>query len=258
MKKLLSVSIATLALAAVADYSITVGITAITTTELNTVIPAPFTSLEGGNTIPVSQLVKAANLPDDTMLYYYNGTSFEAWKRGTGDWQTTDIASTKKDGITVSPGADTVVLGPGNAIWLVLPSAPAAEGQKIYVYGKPVSGYAEDSTTTTVAAGKTTLIGNPRVKNAKDTSGTEADLTIEGANTGDTISIIDSEEGSLTTYKYNGEEWGYYEEPEAGVSGLPVWTSAGNLRIGAWQGVWYKSLGSSSVTLTWTDVEKER
>ena len=237
MKKLLSVSIAALAFAAVADdYTpITVGVTEITATGKNTVIPAPYTSLGGGNSVPVSQLVKAANLPENTMLYFYNGSSFDAWKRGTGDWQVTDIVNTKIDGVTVSAAAGDVNLGPGKAIWLVLPDASTT--QKIYVYGKPVTSY-----TSTITARGTALIANPK--------SVAATLSISGMANGDVISIIGSDELSTYTYDSTKNQWGSKVKHESG-KGLPQWTPFNSFSFSSGTGIWYTFKGSSDVTITW-------
>ena len=237
MKKLLSLSLAAAAIAAVADYQpIQVGVSEYTSAGLNTVIPAPYTSLAGSETIPVSELVKVANLPAGTMLYYYNGNNtFDAWIKGTGDnagkWVGSDVLD--KDGVSCSPGADTVVLGPGKALWLVL--AASSTTQKIYVYGKPVTTY-----SSTVSAGKTALIAKPK--------STTSTLEISGMANGDVISIIESE--GLSTYTYNGSEWGSKVKPASG-KGLPQWQAYSSFSFAAGTGIWYTSKGSSDVTITW-------
>ena len=69
MKKLLSVSLATLAFAAVAEYQpLTVGVTTITPTTQDTIIPVPYTTIGSSTDVSVHDLVKAANLPNNTML----------------------------------------------------------------------------------------------------------------------------------------------------------------------------------------------
>lgn len=238
MKKILSVSIASIALAAVADYTpIEVGVSEYTSAGINTVIPAPYTSLSGSETIPVSELVKVANLPDATMLFYYNGATFDAWVKGTGanagKWIGSDIKN--KDGVSCSAGADEVVLGPGKALWLVLSTSSTT--QKIYVYGKPVASY-----SSTVAAGKTALIANPKA--------TDATLSISGMANGDVISIIGSEGLSTYTYDSTRTQWGSKVKPQSG-KGLPQWTGFTSFTFSSGTGIWYTSKGSSDVTITW-------
>ena len=238
MKKILSVSIASIALAAVADYApIEVGVSEYTSAGINTVIPAPYTSLSGSETIPVSELVKVANLPDGTMLFYYNGTGFDAWVKGTGanagKWVGSDV--TTKDGVSCSPGADQVVLGPGKALWLVLSTSSTT--QKIYVYGKPVTSY-----SSTITAGKTALIANPKSANAT--------LAISGMANGDVISIIGSAGLSTYTYDSTKNQWGSKVKPNSG-KGLPQWTEFTSFNFASGTGIWYTSKGSSAVTITW-------
>ena len=238
MKKLLSLSLVAAAIAALADYQpIQVGVSEYTSAGLNTVIPAPYTSLAGSETIPVSELVKVANLPTGTMLYYYNGSTFNAWIKGTGDdaykWVGSDVKD--KDGVSCSPGADTVVLGPGKALWLVL--AKSSTTQNIYVYGKPVTTY-----SSTVDAGKTALIANPKSANST--------LSISGMANGDVISIIGSEGLSTYTYSTTKSQWGSMVKPAVG-KGLPQWTAFDSFSFPSGTGIWYTSKGSSPVTITW-------
>lgn len=236
MKKLLSLSLVAAAIAALADYQpIQVGVSEYMSAGYNTVIPAPYTSLAGSETIPVSELVKVANLPAGTMLYYYNGSTFDAWIKGTdgnaGKWVASDVKD--KDGVSCSPGADTVVLGPGKALWLVLTESSTT--QKIYVYGKPVATY-----SSTVAAKNTALIANPKSGNST--------LSISGMANGDVISIIGNAGLSTYTYDSTKEQWG--SKVKSGKS-LPVWTAFTSFTFPAGTGIWYTSKGSSAVTITW-------
>ena len=151
MKKLLSIAIAALATAAVADDVVTtgnqVGVTKITTTNQHTVVAVPYTKLADGTAIPVGQLVKAKNLPPGTQLHTYVGGQYSAFERnsdGTG-W-------TAGTGNNEPPST----LAKGSAIWIVLPSAPAAnESKDIYIYGK-----FEASVPQTVTEGAN-LLANP-------------------------------------------------------------------------------------------------
>ena len=101
MKKLLSVSIAALAFAAVADdpvYSpIQVGVTEIatSTTQTDYIIPVPYQTI-GSTTSAVSvhDLVKAANLPEGTKLYHYNGASYQVWEALGGTWTPPSVVTT--------------------------------------------------------------------------------------------------------------------------------------------------------------------
>jgi len=156
MKKLLSVSLATLAFAAVADYSpITVEVRNITPSVQNTIIPVPVTTIGSTDPVSVHDLVKAANLPNDTMLYYFNGTSYKAWKKdSTGAWTTPDISATIGSA-EVTQGSDEIHVSVGAALWVSFPANTTLSEQTIVVYGAPVA-----SKTSTIAVG-TNLLANP-------------------------------------------------------------------------------------------------
>ena len=152
MKKLLSIAIVALAAAVVAGTTGNeVGVTKITTTNVNTVVAVSYTKLADGTAIPVGQLVKAKNLPSGTQLYTYVDGQYAAFVRnsaGTG-WD----AGTGNN----TPPA---TLANGSAIWIVLP-APPAVSQDIYIYGKY-----EASVSQTVSAGAN-LLANPLQTSAK-------------------------------------------------------------------------------------------
>ena len=82
MKKLLSITVASLAFAAVADYAAPqIGVTTITATSKNTIIPVPFKALSDGTSgITVTDLVKTNGLPNNTWLLAYNGTNYSSWQ----------------------------------------------------------------------------------------------------------------------------------------------------------------------------------
>lgn len=233
MKKLLSVSIATLALAAVADYSpITVGVTAISTTSKNTIVAVPYSAIGTTDPIAPKDLVKAANLPEGTMLYVFNGTLYYAWRQaGNGAWEVPDTVSTdtnKVSGVSVTTTAESVTLNKGSALWVVLPKADTYSAT-IYVYGEGSS----PATTSTVSAGNS-LVANPLQS--------PASFTVSGAMVGDIITIP-NDSGDPTLYRYNGTTWRTF--------GPGVSPADATLSIGAGHGFWYSAIGSS-VTINWT------
>ena len=231
MKKLLSVSVASLALASVASYTpVSIGVTEITPAGRNTIVPAPYKSLSDGGNIAVKDLVKSENLPDGTMLYYYNGATFDAWVKGTGTWTGSDIA--KKDGVTVSRGADSVKLAVGSALWVVLTGTPA-ENQKIYVYGAPSA-----TATSTVASGATALVANP--------CQSPATPSFTNAAIGDTITFVS--DSATAAYSYDGAKWGAWTQTKGNFPEFSEWTPS-SLAVG--QGFWYKSKGVTNVTINW-------
>ena len=223
MKKLLSLSLASLAFAAVAD--ITVGVTAISTTTKNTIVPVPYSKIGTNTAIAPKELVKAKNLPNGTMLYVFNGTSYYAWRQDGGAWVIPDYASTEKiSGVTVET-TDSCTLAKGSALWVVLPTAAS---QTIYVYGDGVA----PATSSTVAAGNS-LVANPLQ--------TAASFTVTGATTGDIITIP-SDSGAPTLFRYNGTKWRTF--------GPGIAPADASLSVAAGQGFWYSAKGQ--VTINWT------
>lgn len=228
MKKLLSISAASFALASLAAYTpVYVGVTEITPTSQNTIVPAPYESLVDGGSIAVKDLVKAANLPPGTMLYYYNGSAFNAWEKNDGTWAGCDIST--KDGVASTPGSDTVKLAVGSALWVVFTDAPTS-GQKIYVYGAPSL-----TKTSTIPHGTTALVANVL------TASVDINSKIANAANGDAITIVGG-----ATYTRKGGKWGTLVKG----SGLPTFTEQ-TISIPAGSGFWYSSGGSSDVVISW-------
>jgi len=229
MKKLLSLSLASLAFAAVAD--ITVGVTAISTTTKNTIVPVPYSKIGTSEEIAPKELVKAANLPTGTMLYVFNGTSYYAWENdGNGAWIVPDTVSTPVAGVNVSATVDSFTLNKGSALWVVLPDADNYS-QTIYVYGNGAS----TATTSTVSAGNC-LVANPLQ--------TAASFTVDNAKSGDIITIP-SDSGAPTLFRYNGTTWRTF--------GPGIAPANASLSMAAGQGFWYSAQGN--VTINWTEAQ---
>lgn len=225
MKKLLSLSVATLALAAMADgyNAIQVGVTEISATTKNVVIPVPYTTIGSSEPVSVHDLVKVANLPDRTLLYYFDSTSgsYNAWmKNSNGDaWDGVEVV--KESGITAAAGTSEINIPVGNALWVVFPSVPSSD-QKIYVYGNPTT-----PSTTAIARGKANLIGNP----------TSAQFSLAGKVNNPTVGdkIIDLTAEVYTEYVFRGENVWWKRE------GSTVIKDATLPSIPANGGIWYIS-----------------
>ena len=155
MKKLLSLSLASLAFAAVAD--ITVGVEKITATSNETIIPVPYTTIGSSTDVSVHDLVKAANLLDGTKLYYYNGSSYQVWVKEGSAWTTPDVSATEAiAGTSVAKGSSEVSVAVGAALWVSMDFKNATTAQKdIFVYGSPAAA------SWTIVAGKSNLLSNP-------------------------------------------------------------------------------------------------
>ena len=162
MKKLLTIAIASIAVAAAAGtYSPSIGVTSISLSQKNNVIPVQFNSLATSGNVTAGELVCTNNIPLTSHLYVYDSANgYTAWELQESGWVGLNVASTKADDITYSGNASNKVLSAGSAIWL---SFPAAQDPAINVsfYGKVAT-----STNTTIAAGTesapvSTLVCNP-------------------------------------------------------------------------------------------------
>lgn len=183
MKKLLSVSLATLAFAAVAEYQpITVGVTTITPTTQDTIIPVPYTTIGSSTDVSVHDLVKAANLPNNTMLYYFDGTNYKAWKKNSsGAWSTPDISATIGSA-AVSAGSTEIHVAVGAALWVSFPSGTTLNEQSVVVYGSPAA-----TTNSTVNLGQVNLLCNPSTSTV---TGEALATKLSFAEKGDRIRLI--------------------------------------------------------------------
>ena len=158
MKKLLSIAVASVAVAALADpFSPTIGVTQITTSLKNTVIPVQFSSLTNGN-VTADSLVCTNGLPNGTCLYIFDGTSqsYSAWVLGNTGW----VGATRAgvDGIDAAAAAEGQVLAVGSALWISLPEAAETT---FSLYGKVATATNTTIIGGTKAAPKYNLVANP-------------------------------------------------------------------------------------------------
>ena len=78
MKKLLFLAVASFAMAAVAvDFSPTIGVTQVTTTNKNTIVAVPFNSLADGGNMSVTNLVCTNGLDNGTHIYVFKGGKYK-------------------------------------------------------------------------------------------------------------------------------------------------------------------------------------
>jgi len=242
MKKLLSMTVASLALAVVADdpaYSpITVNVDAFTPKSQNVIIPVPFSTIgstEGSNT--VHDLVKAATLADGTMLYYFNGvsTNYLAWMKQGSAWVTTGISATSVNNVPMSPGSETVKVSIGSALWLVFPSETDLNSQKVVVYGGTPA-----ITNSTVNLGQVNLLSNP----TKSTiTGEDLAVKLSFASKGDRIRLITTD-SSIGEYVKAASGWKQNTGTGYADATLPD--------IASYQGFWYiPKAGSGTAQISW-------
>ena len=229
MKKLLSLSLASLAFAAVAD--ITVGVTKVTATSDETIIPVPYTTIGSSTDVSVHDLVKAANLMDGTKLYYYNGSSYQVWVKEGSAWTTPDVSATPAiAGTSVIQGSSEVSVAVGAALWVSMDFDKATEAQKdIFVYGSPTAA------SWTIVKGQANLISNP--------TGSE----IDGATLKSKLSAV-SQKGDKI-FPIGTGSYVYWAKASNGtwseVNGTTVTKDADLPTLGAYKGLWYVSKSGS-------------
>ena len=232
MKKLLSVAVAALAVAAVADYTPQqVGVTAVTTTLKSTVVSVPFTSLARGN-ISAKELVKTANLVEGTCLYVFQNNAYTGWVLAGNQWAPATTASTV-DGVSVGIPAENQKLNAGDAIWLVRPGNDTGS-KTFYIYGTP-TGLTSKTIPATGDAVVHNLVANP-LQSA-------ATISIETVVAGDEIIIP----GDGVPVRYN------YKTRKDGTGG--TWRCNGQAAslptIAVGQGFWYiRAANSAQATIT--------
>ena len=187
MKKLLSAAVAAVSIAAMADinYSPTIGVTQITTTNKNTIVAVPFTSLAGDTAISVKDLVCTNGIDVGSWIYVFKDNSYKAWQLADTGWAAATTAVEGDSGYSIPATGDENVASPG-AIWVILKDAPQAGTPKsIYIYGN----YTNQATQVTVAAGNN-LIANPLQSDANITIATsEAQIPVLRNQLGDNIDI---------------------------------------------------------------------
>ena len=225
MKKILTIAVASLAVAAIADtFSPQIGVTTLELSQKNNIIPVQFTSLAGAGNVTADALVCTNNIPDGSYLYVFTDNSYKAWYllAGTG-WVAPDVVTEGKVpgelGAEI-PSASGVTLNAGSAIWL---SFPTAASHSVSVYGKVAT-----STNVTITAGKSNLICNPKSTSAELHFSSGFNYTI-----GDKITVV----GSTDLFS------GYFLYTTAGwkkVTGSKM-VSADVITIPGYCGCWYVS-----------------
>ena len=233
MKKILTIAVASLAIAAVADtYSPQIGVTTLDFTHKNNIIPVQFTSLAGSGNVAADALVCTNNIPLGSNLYIYQNNAYTAWTLGTDGWEARDIEGSAADGIYSKPGipAGDQVLAVGSAIWLSLNGSTSAT---VSFYGKVAS-----STNSTIEAGKCNLLANP--------TGGSVDIIAKignNASAGDVIRLVGSQE-QISRNK-DATKWGKFNPMTGGVDEVT------SLSVSSYQGFWYYSKGSANITINW-------
>ena len=235
MKKLLTIAVASIAVAAAADdsYSPSIGVTSISLSQKNNVIPVQFNSLATSGSVTAGELVCTNNIPPSSHLYVYDN-GWTAWELQASGWA--PVTTVTADGITGGSGADTKSLPAGSAIWLSFPAAPVT-AINVSFYGKVAA-----SITTTVAVGtsdapKSTLICNP-TSSSVALAGKVSSLSLAK---GDTIQPLGATFSG--NYVYSGSSWTKIEEGK-------ITQNATLPSLDQYTGCWFVSKGGSG-KITW-------
>lgn len=231
MKKILTIAVASIAVSAIADsFSPDIGVTTLSLSLKNNVIPVQFNSLAGSGSVKAGDLVCTNNIPLNSYLFVYNDGSYTAWQLVESGWNPLDVASGTAEaaGITYSGNANSVSLPAGSAIWLSFPAAQSP-AKLVSFYGKVAS-----ETNTVISANKSTLVCNM--------TGSEKSIStlLSGVSPqkGDKIRLVT--ETYQGEYSYNGSSWKRFY-PTVSTE-LPT--------LGAYQGFWYLSKGGAGF-ITW-------
>lgn len=235
MKKILSIAVASFALAAVADtYSPTIGVTQVPLTYKDSIIAVPFASLTNGN-ISVTDLVCTNGLSQGDILYVFEDNTYTGWVlTGTG-W-----VKAQNETPTGAQGSSNGAVASGGAIWISLFNAPAAN-QTVSIYGKWVSPTATTLAPATASADKQNLVANP-LQSA-------ATATITGAAKGDTI--IFPKDDTMERYVYNNSRSDqthfYWRKDNVAIEPQTI-------PVGIGQGFWYvRAKGNTGeASIAWT------
>ena len=234
MKKLLTIAAASLAFAAMAEYSAPqIGVTTITATAKNTIIPVAFKALSDGTSdITVTDLVKTNSLPDGTWLLAYNGTAYNSWQYSGGAWVSGIYSSESGNSAGELDATATV----GSALWIVLPDANTYSTQ-VTIYGA----YTTDITSSVAAGGNSaavaTLVANPLQS--------VATITVSPVS-GDQIIIPGQEKiYSYRTNKSGTGNWRY----DGATASLPSFNMG--------EGFWYvRAAGAEKTTISWAEASE--
>ena len=253
MKKFLSIALCAATVSAFADPTETqlggeIGVTAITTSLSNAIVAVSYDDLAGGSGMVYSNLVKTTNLTvnDKLIQFGYDDldkgkyTSWVLKERTSGGakyWEELTEAykdDSGLDAVLTPPAAGLVSGAVGTGIWLVRQNPLDAYGNtnKFYIYGKPAP-----KLTTTLAAGKWNLVGNPTQGEVTITNNMVSDVSDY-----DQLVIPVAPSGKLCYYTY--------------LSGLGGWRTTDN--DGQWTktdpkldgglGCWIKTKNGGTIT----------
>lgn len=234
MKTILSLAAAFLALVAIAEPepSPIIGVTQISTTNKNTLVAVPFTSLTNSTVaLSVKDLVCTNGLENNTWIYVHSGSAYSAWKLTAEGWQAA-ISATPAQIIEASAAEANQTVNYGTSFWIVLPEAPAAGTPKTFcIYGNAT---ALPSALPAITEG-VNFVANPNQA--------DATLTVVGMVPGDEIVI--PQDGANLRYQY-----GISKKTKEG-NWLNNGAIADSIQVKCGQGFWYITTNTAQ-TVTFT------
>lgn len=223
--------------AATEDEGVTsVGVTAITSANKNTIVAVSYGDLDGG-AVSVANLVKTTNLTEGDQLVVYNGSTYDSWVLGSGAWvsNTSTFTMNAGGGVSQGTGADAgKTLQVGTGFWLIRKDWKDGDSVTFYMYGSPSS-----TTSYKPTSGTWTLVGNPT-----RTSKTITAAMTPGASKNDVIAVAEKNGFVNYFFKGTGESAAWKREPSAES---PTWGVAPVIEAG--KGFWIKSTATS---VDWT------
>lgn len=236
------------------------GLLKVTSSAAQTIVAVPWLECGGsGSTISASNVVKTAELTVGDQLYYYNGSSYDAWtlteSAGVKVWAS--VFSVAKPGkVTIAAASTVQSIARGGALILVRQS-PASLGY-FYLYGQ-VAG--DTSVTTPITASSNgnpvyNLVAPPSVKDG-GTIDINSTSDVEWANVGAADTIMLPVGGEAVECQRKDGAWKYLVRVQDGTIGtLPryvdTWVAAPTIPTGT--GFWYVSRTATAPTVTWRNV----
>lgn len=209
----------------------------------STIVALPLKNVGGTEAqILVTNLVMTTGLATGDKLLYWNAN-----KGTTGDWDAWEVSNNAWVPVESTggetPSASTANLPCGSAVWI-----QCNQAKTIYLFGQ----YFTSGATTTVVAGKSTLVG-PCAAADFPVNSLKGKKTAGSFVQGDKIQLVDSNNTrlGLAEYVWRGtSEDGQFKK--LGISnGEPSWSDlSDSVVIPAGQGFWYVSKGGNP-TFTW-------
>ena len=236
------------ALPALADVTTdnVIGVLRVDSSAAETIVSVPWVATSAAATdtaIPVTDIVKTANLTDGDELKYYNSSSgkYQCWKLTEGAWEAaTKVTESTSD--EAAPSGATLVRG--NAIILVRQNPVDDKGvaKPFYLQGQVAKTGSQECTMTRSATGVAySLLAPP------------TDTAI-GLNAGSWLNVADGDYILVKgkKYEYNGSKWGTYE---VDLTSFEKTFTAATEVIAIGQGAWYVSAaGATAATVTWNNL----